>query len=283
MRAVYKHISNPFDTSFQLEKFDRHSPCTDEGLHFHNGYEVVFIRNGKGKIIVESRQVEYDDGALIFLGPCLPHFSFSNNDFEDNYEIVIHFDEVFVNKRINAFPELFPIASLMQKSRQALVFEHEEHQRHNALFENISELSSQDQLLSVLQLLSALSSTDAYQSLLDQAVSERYAHSKQAKAVFEFINNNFHQQISTKDIAAHVGLTPNSFCRVFKKLTGKPFISYLNEYRIHRAVKLLEETDNNISEIVFKCGFENPSYFSKVFYQIKKCSPIEYRKRYLGE
>lgn len=67
---------------------------------------------------------------------------------------------------------------------------------------------------------------------------------------------------------------------MFKKLTGDSFIAYLKDYRIQRAAILLEDTDDNTSKIMQECGFENPSYFAKVFVQIKNLQPVEYRKNF---
>ena len=85
MKAQYQHITNQRDASYTIEKFDRNKSCGHEGLHFHRSYEIVYIKNGNGRIIVDNICQEYENGALIFLGPCLPHFSFSNNSREDNF------------------------------------------------------------------------------------------------------------------------------------------------------------------------------------------------------
>lgn len=280
MKAKYQHISNSSGASFQIEKYDNNRPCIHEGLHFHHDYEIVFIRNGKGKIIVEDKQMNYDDGVLIFLGPCLPHFSFSNKTYEDNYEIVIHFDEKFVQQRIKPFPEFSTLIPFIYTSKQVLIFSTEVKNKQQSLFENIIHLNPMEQLVTIFNLLCQLSTSTKHQSLIAQSIGDRYAQNKQVKEIFDFINKNYSNSVSTKDIAQHVGLTTNSFCKVFKKISNKSFIKYLNEYRIHRAAKLIEETDDNISEIAYTCGFENLSYFSKVFFQMKHYTPLEYRKNY---
>jgi len=263
-----------------MEKFDQNKPCTHNGLHFHDSYEIVFIRNGNGKIIIEGNEVNYNNGVLVFLGPCIPHFSFSNNTFEDNYEIVIHFGDEFVEERLRLFPEFRDLLPLIHKSKQFLVFSTELKKKLTPQFEQIINLNPMMQLISIFNLLYELSKSTPQKSIIKEEVSERYAKNKQVTKIFKFINENYQHKISTKDIAIHVGLTTNSFCRMFKGLTQKSFISYLNEYRINRAMKLLEETDDNISEIVYQCGFENLSYFSKIFSQLKGHKPIEYRKNY---
>lgn len=280
MKVKYQHITNQGNTSFSIEKFDNNRICSHKGLHFHHSYEIVFIKNGKGKIIVDNKSHEYENGALIFLGPCLPHFSFSNNTFDDNYEVVIHFDREFVEKRIKRIPEFSTLIPFIQKSEQVILYNPDFKEKQTAIFEAIVKLSPIEQLASIFNLLCKFSIASNYQYLLAKPLPNFYSNNKQSKVIFDFINENYSNRISTKDVAQHVNMTTNSFCKVFKKLTNKPFVTYLNEYRIHRAVELIENKEDNISEIAFQCGFENLSYFSKIFSQVKNISPRKYKKNY---
>ena len=137
-----------------------------------------------------------------------------------------------------------------------------------------------EQLATVFSLLCQLSTTSEYQLLLDKSINNKIIYNQKGEQIFDYINENYATSISTKDIAHHLNLTTNSFCKLFKKLTNKSFITYLNEYRIHRAVNLIENSDDNISEIAYQCGFENLSYFSKVFFRVKNMTPVDYRKNY---
>lgn len=280
MKATYKHIDFRFKNSFHIQRFDKAKPCEHNGLHLHHGYEIVYVKNGKGTIKVEGKEVNYTDGTLIFIGPSIPHFGFSNATYDDNFEVVIHLNDNFVRNRIGMFPEFSGILKLFESSKKVLVFDNQTKKKYTAFFNRITRLETADQLISIFDLLSKLSNVNTSHSLLGKNLGEQYAQSKQIKKVFDYINENFHNQISTHDIANEVSLTTNSFCRMFKKLTGKSFITYLKEYRIHRATLLLEETDDAISKIMRECGFENPSYFAKVFVQIKNLQPVEYRKSF---
>lgn len=279
MKATYEHIDFRFEDSFHIQRFDQLEPCDHSGLHLHQGYEIVYVKNGKGIIKVEGKEEHYNDGTLIFIGPSIPHFGFSNTMYDDNFEVVIHLDENFVKNRIGVFPEFSGIVKLIENSKKVLVFDNEVKNNLSGLFQGLTRLATTEQLISIFDLLYKLSKVNNAKTLLGSNLGEHYAQSKQIKKVFEYINDNFHQQISTQDIADEVGLTTNSFCRMFKKLTGISFISYLKDYRIHRAAMLLEETEDSIAEVMYKCGFDNPSYFAKVFVQIKDIQPMEYRRR----
>ncbi len=194
--------------------------------------------------------------------------------------MVIHLDDTFVKNRISMFPEFSGILKLFESSKKVLVFDNQTKKNQAALFKRITRLDAAEQLIAIFNLLAGLSKENTPQSLLGKNLGEHYAQNKQIKKVFDYINDNFHNRISTQDIASEIGLTTNSFCRMFKKLTGESFIGYLKDYRIHRAAILLEDTDDNTSKIMQECGFENPSYFAKVFVQIKNLQPVEYRKNF---
>ena len=73
-------------------------------------------------------------------------------------------------------------------------------------------------------------------------------------------------------------LTPQSFCRFFKKRTGKSFVEYLNEIRISAACSYLLDTDWPVSEIAYNCGYKTVSNFNKLFKTITGLSPKAYRE-----
>ena len=278
MKAQYQHIPTKRNDALSVERFDKNNACHHQGLHFHHNYEIVFIKNGKGRIFINDTCQEYENGAILFLSPCLPHYSFTNAQFEDNFEIVIHFDEAFIENRLKPIPEFLSLIPFIHQSKKVLVYDSIFKEKQTAIFEEIVNQNPLEQLISFFRILSRLASSSNYHYLLNKPFNDSRIQHKQVENIFNFINENYQQSISTKDIAKHLNLTTNSFCKVFKKLTHKTFITYLNEYRIHRASNLLENTNDTISEIAFQCGFENLSYFSKMFYRVKNNKPIDYKR-----
>lgn len=91
------------------------------------------------------------------------------------------------------------------------------------------------------------------------------------------------EQIALDDIADKVYMTPQSFCRFFKKSTNKTFTAFLNEYRVNHATKLLVETEDDIKSICFECGFNNLSNFFRNFKRITNLTPNAYRDQILSD
>lgn len=94
----------------------------------------------------------------------------------------------------------------------------------------------------------------------------------------EYIKKNFMNKISLNDVAYVSNISPSYFSKVFKEEMGKNFNNYLNEIRVHNAKRLLMDDSIPLVDVAFMTGFEDQSYFSKVFKRITGISPGKYRE-----
>ncbi len=92
-----------------------------------------------------------------------------------------------------------------------------------------------------------------------------------------YIMHNANRKFKLEDIASHVNMSRFAFCSFFRKYTGKTFFTYLEEYRIRLACKLLEGGNTTISDVCYKSGFNDIPYFNRTFKRIMGVSPKEYR------
>lgn len=99
------------------------------------------------------------------------------------------------------------------------------------------------------------------------------------KAVFSYIEEHYAERISLEDLASLIRMNQNYFCRFFRQKTGKRPFSYLNEYRINRAARLLQNTDMTVMETALETGFDNISYFNRQFKNYQGCTPSKFRAR----
>ena len=99
--------------------------------------------------------------------------------------------------------------------------------------------------------------------------------------VYQYTMANFTDSISLEKIAAVAYLTPQSFCRYFKKHTSKTYINFLNEVRINDACKkFMEKEFHSISTVAYQSGFNNVVTFNRVFKSITGTAPREFIKAY---
>jgi AraC-like DNA-binding protein len=101
--------------------------------------------------------------------------------------------------------------------------------------------------------------------------------------VFAYIVDNFHNEISLNKAAEIIGMTPNAFCKYFKKITRKTFMETVINYRINFATQQLIKTDKTIADVCFESGFGDISHFYKMFTSRMEVSPLNYRKQFLQE
>lgn len=94
----------------------------------------------------------------------------------------------------------------------------------------------------------------------------------------EYMNNNYMNDISLQDVAAHVNLSPSYFSSLFKKELGMNFIESLNEIRIEKAKILLRDTNLKIYELAEKVGFKESTYFSTLFKKTTGLTPYKFRQ-----
>ncbi|MDQ0887930.1 AraC-like DNA-binding protein [Paenibacillus sp. V4I9] len=98
------------------------------------------------------------------------------------------------------------------------------------------------------------------------------------KKVLQFIDESYPLRIQIKDMASLIAMSEGHFCRFFKAMVRKTPMEYINTVRINQAAKLLSHSDKKIIDIAMEVGFENPSYFIKLFKLHKKCTPSDFRK-----
>lgn len=96
--------------------------------------------------------------------------------------------------------------------------------------------------------------------------------------VTKYIDENYKEEITLGDVSKSANFSMYHFTRFFKDTTGMTFGQYLNNYKVSKAVNLLINTSDSISEISFNSGFNSIKTFNRVFKQVKGCSPSEFKK-----
>ncbi|MCI8808086.1 MAG: AraC family transcriptional regulator [Oscillospiraceae bacterium] len=98
------------------------------------------------------------------------------------------------------------------------------------------------------------------------------------KRMLRFIEENYAARISVADIAESAAVSQSECLRCFRGTIGASPIRYLKQFRIQKAAQLLSSTGEDVAEIGARCGFEDASYFTKTFREIKGMAPSAYRR-----
>ncbi len=100
---------------------------------------------------------------------------------------------------------------------------------------------------------------------------------RRLREILTFLHEHYADKITLEDIAAHVGLCKSECCRFFKRQMGTPLFDYLLDYRVGKSLINLKE-GSSVSEAAEAAGFNDPSYYAKVFRAHTGRSPSQYRK-----
>lgn len=93
----------------------------------------------------------------------------------------------------------------------------------------------------------------------------------------EYIRDNYMKEISMQDAARKLNYSDAYFCKLFKQCFDQNFTSYLTQFRVNEAKKLLKDKNINIKDVGMQVGYYDSNYFAKVFKRITGIIPSEYR------
>ncbi|MDB5017225.1 MAG: adaA 2 [Mucilaginibacter sp.] len=285
IKASYEVLQPANGQSFLVRKFD--NSAFDAPYHFHEEYELTLILSGNGKRYVGSHMSDFTAGDLVLLGPNLPHCW----KLEPGKEIpaagsavVVQFNSSFLGDDFFNKMELKHIKKLFQRSGCGISFNTG---IQTAINHNLLALSTEKNsfkvLLGLLEILQRLATSNDY-ILLDQnrIIAERtVAEQERINPVFAYLVDNFRYHVSLDTAAGIANMTPNAFCKYFKKATRKTFMETIIEYRLNYAIQQLIQTDKPISDISFESGFGDVSHFYKMFKVKMNLSPLNYRKKFM--
>lgn len=100
------------------------------------------------------------------------------------------------------------------------------------------------------------------------------------KKAITYMENNYMEEVSLKDVSAEIGMTPTYFSKFFKKSTGDNFYDYLIKIRLCHAFMELVNTDHSITEVGLNNGFYNVKSFIEAFKNVYQTTPERYRRQY---
>lgn len=100
------------------------------------------------------------------------------------------------------------------------------------------------------------------------------------RQIHDFLVQHLDQRFTIEELAKRYLINTSSLKSVFKAVYGVPLASYVKEYRIQQAMKLLRETDDSIAQIAKQVGYETQGKFTKAFKESVQLLPTEYRRQY---
>ena len=253
-------------------------------LHQHEEIQVSYIERGEGVIIVGDTVTDYIDGDILVFGSNLPHVlrSEKRNNAENPYSLVhtVFFTTKSFGDKFFQLPELKSLEFFFESIKNGLKIEDNKNEI-GQLIKQFAINKEIDNLVNFLKLLHLLNRSN--KKILSSFSSQKQltdTEGKRMQAIFEYVMNNYDQNISLNKVADIANMSKNAFCRYFKVRTNKTFFEFLIDLRIEKASRfLIKKEDLSIAEIADSCGFNNISHFNRKFKEIKGFSPLQFKKR----
>ncbi len=245
----------------------------------HEAIEIKYVLNGKINVMVETDVISASKGEIIFMNPYEIH---SNVPAESDGEYALlmigldYFSTVGISninlRRLMIDTQLRIKRHIKNPEILEII--------KNIIAENSSKKDYSDILVSALmQQLFAILFREEQDIKNNSSIVNRTKNYKTIEPAVIMLRDDYNKTFSGDTLAQACNLNREYFCRVFKKAMGKTPIEYQTECRIRIADLLLKQGNLSIKEISQSVGFEDVSYFSRVYKKIKGIPPSQKKSK----
>nr|WP_241265114.1 AraC family transcriptional regulator [Algoriphagus aestuariicola] len=295
LQKEQKSVKTPFQKSripegkaFEIRELI--APFFDVNWHFHSEYQLFVVLKGRGTRFIGDHMQNFKEGDMVLTGPNLPHLWKNDKAYHipenrmETHGIVIYFPDNFLNNSVFQLDEFETIAAMLKKSLRGIEIKGKTNILVRQLMVDLLEIRGVKSIVQLLKILQAIAESSDCKLIADAAYINTNKESEKDRMgqVYEYVMHNYQSKVSLEDAAQLSNLSVSSFSRFFKSRMNKSFTDFVTEVRISHACKLLHETDLNISEISYECGFFTLSNFNKLFKERIKKTPVEYRREFMN-
>lgn len=259
-------------------------------LHRHKEYQITWIQEGEGTLIAGKSMHDFQSGDVFLIGADLPHLFKSNPEyfFLDKAKMIksysVYFNTEGLMSSLFDLPEMKNAKSFLQQNRYGFKVAAKDAKQISERVLSIHKSSGMNLIFKFIELLNDFNEMKGFDSLCSATYGRNISENEGVRLsnILNFIMKNYNNQITLEDISEVAYLTPQAFCRYFKKHTGRKFISFLNEVRINEACKNLVTAKQAecISGVAYNSGFNSITNFNRVFKSFIGSSPKDYINSY---
>jgi AraC-like DNA-binding protein len=284
MRANREVIPEDPNHSVRWHEHDYPSPVAR--WNYHPEYELHLIRKGTGKFIVGDHIGTFEAGHLALVGSGLPHDWVSDlepGEVLQGRDALIQFDGKWVEQAASILPEMAEVKPLLEQSSRGIEFLGRSATAAAVSLEAMGASTGLQRLHHLFEVLAILSR--APQADRRYLADEWFRPQLDGQAaavvdmVLEYVFSNHAGSVRMSEAAALVGMSEPTFSKYFKRATGQNFSDLVRKLRLAHARRLLERSDQSISDICYEVGFTNLSNFNRHFRNDAGETPRDYRQR----
>ncbi len=234
--------------------------------HFQSEVELMYIVEGKMDVTEGGRDYTLSEGDILVIFPNREH---SYRSEHANKHIMLIFDPEWCGLSRDVFTNCIPESPVIKSNNAPPLWS-------NILNEMVSEYQSD--LDNSIEICRSYTLVIAFQLL-------RYMKFKNSSivdlplvnSIVAYCLNNYQHKITLSDLSRAVGANKYHISRIFSQRLGTTFNEYINSLRINAAASRLIKTEDSITKIAYKCGFNSSRTFTRVFTKKMGLPPSKYR------
>jgi len=260
----------------------------DTRWQWHEDIKVIIINNGTAQINSDDLSLRLLPGQAVLIGRNVMHSIMQfGNEACSYYSVTFHPNFILgsenshLNKQYSSFFESYNLRFMILDESVSW---------HNELIDYLNlaiaahmlknrgfEISTRGYLCLFVSNLMSHFDDNSENDLSDTSTSLDEQRVKQAMS---YIREHHTEKISLDDISNNIHISKSECCRCFKRSIGMTPFEYLMKYRVFEAANLLKDpayASMSIADVALSVGFNNFSYFSKLFGKYMNCTPRQYR------
>lgn len=245
-------------------------------VHWHSHLEILYILEGTMTASVNDNLYELARGDILVINPKDIHTTYGECSYCLLQIPPFHLECIDADRQLLHFGEYLPASNSLDSVNHALF----------PIFQELMCINREQKpgyrllfLSQVYQLLYVLYERDS--SLISAKSKHRTERDFQrVEQTMQYVKKNYRSQFTLEDVAEELSLTPEYFCRMFKKVTGQTFFTYVNQVRLLHFYHDLLHTDESITYLLEKHGINNYKVFIREFKKAYGATPHRLRMQY---
>lgn len=256
----------------------------DVPWHWHEEIELVYLSKGTLQCAVGNRRFPLRKGEALFINTGIPHAFFEESGIPYEESDIVFHPRLIYGDVGSIFYEKYMLPLMRCPSMAGFAFRKDLNWQREAALSireavtvcrtkpELYEFTVREALTNVFTLLlrhnsGELQQTEARSSFLMERV----------KRMLDYFHSHYQESISVEQLAKQANICKRECQRDFKKVLGLTPTQYFEQYRLAMSLRLLTESSCSIIEIADQCGFQSPSYFTKLFREKYGVTPTAFR------
>lgn len=254
-------------------------------LHRHHEIQLTWVQKGEGTLIADNNMHAFTSNDIYWLSANQPHLFKSDPSYflpkskKITSALTIFFNPEGQLAHLFDLPEIRNIKKFIQQQTSGFKIPQQYVAEISHLMVQVKNGDGLEQMIHFLDILRKLISYEKLSPLSTSSRPQQYSEHEGIRigTIYNYIMQHYDKPITLEDVAKRAHMTPQAFCRYFKKHTRHTFVSFLSEVRISEACKMLTDgAYDSIATVAYNCGFNSITNFNRVFKSVTSRSPSEY-------